>query len=68
MPPKRKDKGKGIAKDADSQKTSKEPQSTASKENYYPQPCLLNLGSKWSKKNKEPNTNPSPLNNKSKNG
>ena len=32
MPSKRKDKGKGIAKDTDSQKASKEPQSTPSKE------------------------------------
>ena len=32
MPPKRRDKGKGIAKDTDSQKPSKESQSTPSKE------------------------------------
>ena len=32
MPPKRKDKGKGIAKDSDSQKASKEPHSTPSKD------------------------------------
>ena len=32
MPLKRKDKGKDIAKDTDSQKASKEPQSTSSKE------------------------------------
>ena len=32
MPPKRRDKGKGIAKETDSQKSSKEPQYTPSKE------------------------------------
>ena len=33
MPPKRKDKGKGILKDTEPPKTPKEPQTTPSKEN-----------------------------------